>query len=58
MYKIKAVTSMEKIFADREPSGEGFTGALTALRGGDRVLPDRVLAGRDAKAARCCLCVL
>lgn len=33
MYKIKAVTSMEKIFADREPSGEGFTGALTALRG-------------------------
>lgn len=33
MFKVKAISSMEKVLPLREPSGEGFSGRLTALRG-------------------------
>lgn len=33
MFQIKAVSSMEKVLPTREPSGDGFCGRLTALKG-------------------------
>lgn len=33
MFEIKPISPMEKVLPTREPSGEGFTGHLTALRG-------------------------
>ena len=32
-FRIKMVSAMEKVFADKEPSGEGNLARLTALKG-------------------------
>lgn len=32
-FTLKKVTSLEKVFPDREPTGEGMEDCLTAMRG-------------------------
>ena len=42
LLKIKKITSLEKVFPDQEPSGEGMEDVITALKK-ETVSPDGVL---------------
>ena len=47
LLKIKKITSLEKVFPDQEPSGEGMEDVITEKR--DGIFPDGVLLGWSEK---------
>ena len=45
LLKVKKITSLEKVFPDQEPSGEGMEDVITALKKRDGIFPDGLLLG-------------